>query len=739
MLSVNIFTNQCSVSFYSSRMRRCLYSLMLIYGGLFVHMSTTLGLDQRLANSSLTVPLEPTSENFDYQVENAFPGISFVRPVAIVTPPGDTDRVFVVEQDGRIYVVSNLADPVKTLFLDRAGIILRPGNEAGMLGLAFHPNWQANGYFYVYSVFNTTTSVGSGLHDRLSRFQIDPSDANKVLEDSELPILSQFDQASNHNGGDLHFGPDGYLYLSTGDEGGGGDRYRNSRRIDKDFFSSIIRIDVDRLQGNLEPNDHPAIHLDGDGFAYYKIPNDNPFIGATEFNGSEILASDVRTEFFAVGLRNPWRFSFDSNVIYCADVGQYVWEEVNIIESGGDYGWNFKEGAHAFSGSIPSGVALIDPIVEYPHSNGPAIPGGIAQGYSITGGVVYRGLFNIQLQGYYVFGDVSGRIYALHYDESTGTAEDFRQLTSMSSPVAFGKDPVNGDVLIASLGGTVYRLINNTESGSDIPETLSATGAFSDLDNLIPSEGIVPYDVNVTFWSDYAIKTRWFSVPDLSDTLDFDSIENWSFPDGTIWIKHFEMEMVEGDVSSQKRLETRFLVKNSEGTHGFTYRWRADGSDADLVSFEGMDETFTVYEADGVTILREQEWRYPSRSECIQCHTSQGGHALAFGTLQLNREHDYDSGPINQIQALSDVGYFDSPVADVSSFSALSDINDESVSLEDRARSYLHANCVQCHQTDGPSLGNWDARVSLDLASSGLVNGELVNDQGDTMLSLIHI
>jgi mono/diheme cytochrome c family protein len=226
------------------------------------------------------------------------------------------------------------------------------------------------------------------------------------------------------------------------------------------------------------------------------------------------------------------------------------------------------------------------------------------------------------------------------------------------------------------------------------------------------------------------IKSRWFSVPDVSDTMTFDAIGNWTFPSGTVWIKHFDLEITNGVAASKRRLETRFIVKNDEGVHGFTYKWNAPETDADLVDRRGEDEVIFIYNSNG-SLLREQTWHYPARSECLQCHTSAGGFAAGFNTVQLNRAHDYVNGPKNQIAALSDVGYFDSPVTGVHTLPALAASDDGSVSLEYRVRSYLQANCVACHQPGGSAQGNWNARIATLTDNAGLINGGLVNDQGD--------
>jgi len=203
----------------------------------------------RKPNSTLAFPLEP----YQYSTVEAFPGLDFRGPLAVVSPPGETNRLFVVEWEGRIQVITNLANPSKTLFLDISSRVNQSG-EGGLLGLAFHPGYQTNRYFFVYYTLETTTEAGTGFHDRLSRFEISSIDSNQASADSELPLITQFDEDSNHNGGDIHFGPDGYLYLSLGDEGGAGDSFNNSKSITNDFFSAILRIDVDHRPGSLAPN-----------------------------------------------------------------------------------------------------------------------------------------------------------------------------------------------------------------------------------------------------------------------------------------------------------------------------------------------------------------------------------------------------------------------------------------------------------------------------------------------------
>jgi uncharacterized repeat protein (TIGR03806 family) len=316
----------------------------------------------------------------------------------------------------------------------------------------------------------------------------------------------------------------------------------------------------------------------------------------------------------------------------------------------------------------------------------------------------------------------------LRYDGVTTVP--FQRIGGASGPVAFGRDPRNGDVLIAQLNNNqIGRLIYSpTSSGAPLPPTLADSGAFSDLTTLAPNPGIVAYDLNVPFWSDNAIKTRWFSIPNTNLAMGFSPNGNWSFPTGTVWIKHFELELTNGVPESRKRLETRFIIKNTNGVYGVTYRWDSTAN-ATLVSEAGLDETFTISDAG---TLRTQVWHYPSRSECLACHTSHGGFALGFNTPQLNRDLDYAGTVTNQVEALRLAGYFSNAVSNRHVLPDLAHATNNAVSLEYRVRSYLAANCVQCHQPGGIVSAMWDASLSTPGPLTGIINGSLHNDFGNT-------
>lgn len=680
---------------------------------------------QRVPNTSLT-NLPPQPPQFGYTVNNAFPTVSLSQPVCIASPPQETNRLFILEKTGNIIVITNLAAPTRTVFMS---LPVLSDSESGLLGLAFHPGYATNGYFFVFSSRDANPPNGDR-HQVISRFQVTATNANVALTNTELMLISQSDNAGNHNGGDLHFGPDGYLYASVGDEGAQYNGSLNAQVITNNFFSAILRIDVDKRPGNLPPNPHPASSTN------YFIPADNPFVGVTNFNGHTFSATNVRTEFYAIGFRNPWRFNFDpaTGLLYIGDVGQDVYEEVDVMPKGGNGGWAYYEGLHVasqlYSGqpgilstnNAPPG--LIFPIQEYPHNGTAGYTGN-----AVIGGVVYRGNRLSQLYGAYVFSDNgSGNVWILRYDGSNTVP--FQLITTASGPSAFGTDPRNGDILIAQLNNNqIGRLDYTTTTNPPLPATLANVGAFSDLTTLAPAAGIVPYDLNVPFWSDNAIKTRWFSLPNTNLTIGFSPTGNWSFPTGTVWIKHFELELTNGVPASRRRLETRFIVRNTNGIYGVTYRWDSP-TNATLVPESGLNEAFTINDGG---ILRTQIWHYPSRSECLACHTAAGGYALGFRTEQLNRNFTYGSLPTNQISALSAAGYFSAPVSnDPATLLVLAPATNTAFSLEYRARSFLAANCSQCHQPGGTAhQANWDARITTPTTSAGLVKAIPVNNFGN--------
>ena len=352
-------------------------------------------------------------------VVDAFPNLSFTRPLSIQHAGDDTDRLFVVEQSGVISVFPNEPEvDEREIFMDIQARVTDLSNEQGLLGLAFHPEFETNGYFYVnYTAPSPDRTV-------ISRFSVLEDDKNRANSASETVLLTYDQPYGNHNGGHLAFGPDGYLYIAAGDGGSAGDPLNNGQDRST-LLGSILRIDVDsKVNGN-----------------DYGIPDDNPFAGNDE---------GYREEIYAYGLRNPWRFSFDAETgeLWAGDVGQNSREEIDIIESGLNYGWNIMEGTNCYpSGSDCEKEELKLPVYDYSHSNGDR---------SVTGGFIYRGTDIPKLTGLYIYADfISGRIWALDVSDPDNpeNTEIFDADFNISS---FGVDADN-ELYITGFDGNIYR------------------------------------------------------------------------------------------------------------------------------------------------------------------------------------------------------------------------------------------------------------------------------------------
>jgi uncharacterized repeat protein (TIGR03806 family) len=645
------------------------------------------GLDARPDNVTCVAPARAAG-GVSVDFADVFPGLpSISSPTKILLEPVASPRWFVLRKSGQL-VVFDPANATSTAnFLDLSGVV-RTASEGGLLGMAFHPDYPA-----VPEVFLSYTINGSSTEMRsvISRFVLDnvTSPGAGTVEQ----VIIEIDQfASNHNGGDISFGSDRLLYIGLGDGGGGGDPQetgQDTRRL----LGSMLRIDII-----------------GTG-AGYTIPGNNPFPAGAKCGPGSGNANNC-PEIYAWGLRNPWRWSFDrpTGVLWLADVGQNAWEEINQIERGGNYGWDCREGTHDFETTGCSGT-FDEPISEYSHAAG---------NRSITGGFVYRGSSIPTLQGRYVFGDFeSGRIWALATDGMGGYTNE--ELIATPHGVSSFAIDADGELYYADFfGGRILQLVPRGGGVDPVPDLLSASGCVDPGDITLPYSGLVPYDINAPFWSDGAGKDRHIGVPN-GTTISINAEDDWDFPPGTVLVKNFRL--------NGSLIETRHLMRHPDGAWaGYTYEWNATETEATRVR-GGKVETI-----DG------QDWVFPDESECLQCHTAAAGVALGPETSQMNRDFTYpQTGRTHgQLETLNAISLFSSPLqGDPATLPSIPDPMDAAADLAERARSYLHTNCAQCHQPGGPTPVDVDLRFSTSMANTNAC--DIVPDAGDLGLNMARI
>ncbi len=633
----------------------------------------TVGLDSKPQNLTCLAPDRPQNST-TVTVSNAYPNLSFNQPTKIVLEPvASNPRWFVLEKTGRMEVFDVVSPASADLYLDFSGLNLHTGSEGGLLGMAFHPDYPNTAEIFVYY---TRFHSGPEMRSRISRLILDDvGNPSPIGSGTVEQVIIEIDQDfNNHNGGDIDFGPDGLLYIGLGDGGSGGDPFDRAQDTTT-LLGSMLRIEVR-----------------GTG-AGYTIPAGNPNAG-NALCGPGTGAAQACPEIYAWGLRNPWRWSFDpvTDLLWLGDVGQNEWEEINIVRNGENYGWDCREGANDYPGTCTS--AFVDPVAQYPHSNG---------NVSVTGGHVYYGTEIAGLTGRYVFADfASGRIWALQGDEPSGFT--LEELINTSSAISsFGVGP-GSELYFTDYGGSIMRLESGGSGQDAVADLLSDSGCVDPADITQPYSGLVPYDINAPFWSDGAAKDRYIAIPDGS-SISIDANDDWVFPRGTVLVKNFRL--------GGQLIETRHLMRHPDGVWaGYTYEWNPAQTEANRVR------------GGKVVNINGQDWIYPDEAECLRCHTSIATVALGAETAQLNGDFTYPSTSrtANQLETLDHIMMFSSPLPDVSTLQALADPMDVTADINDRARAYLHTNCASCHQPGGPTPVNLDLRYTTSLADTNACN-----------------
>jgi len=593
-----------------------------------------------------------------YRVERAHPQARLSCPIAVAHQPGSDRLIYVTEPwSYRPSTVMRMRDDEGA----HEPEVLIPADDTTVhYAITFHPNFADNGYVYIGS--NGSKSPDGRIppdddrrFTRITRYVIDREPPYRFHPESATVIIEW--DSNGHNGGDMAFAADGMMFVGSGDGTSDSDADRMGQNL-ASLRSKILRIDVD----------HPDEDVPNDG-RHYSVPRDNPIFDP----GSPIATvEDARPETWAYGLRQPWRLSYDASrgQLWVGNQGQDLWEQIYLIERDANYGWSILEGTHPFHREQPAGpTPFSKPVAEHPHSEARAM----------TGGLVYTGSALPELRGAYLYADYStGRIWGIRHDGEQVTWHELIADTTLQI-TGFGTDS-KGELLICDHQpgdkGGFYRLVPAppaAEHEDHFPRSLTESGLFADVSTHRMVPGVVPYQPASPLWSDGTHKARFFALPPVKDpagalvpaTIGVTSSRGWNFPDGTVLVKSFAIDEVEGDPSTRRWIETRFMLKEQGEWAGYSYEWNDEQTDAVLVDAAGKDREFTIRTADlgddgqGV---RNQLWHYPSRTECMVCHSRASNFVLGLCTVQLNHDFDYAAvlgeghGTDNQLRTLERLG-----------------------------------------------------------------------------------
>jgi uncharacterized repeat protein (TIGR03806 family) len=603
-------------------------------------------------------------------------------------------------------------------------VVLKGDENTVYYDICFHPDYSKNHFVFIGS----NGSYGGPKRSRITRYTVNYTSSGSA-ELSSPKVIIEWD-SDGHNGAAITFGLDGYLYVTSGD--GTSDSDTNMRGQDLSHLTAkVLRIDVNATVGSLA----------------YRIPADNPFVNR----------EGTRAETWAYGLRNPWRITTDSATgrIWVTQNGQDLWEQVYLLQKGANYGWSVMEGAHPFYITREKGPdQFTPPVADHHHS----------EARSLTGGIVYQGdaVALSSLKGAYLYGDYStGKVWAIWHDGKQLVKHS--EIADTPHAITGFESGSSGAIWILDhLGKAIYELIQNSTASTEstFPRKLSDTGLFTNLSTHQMADGVISYSVNSPLWSDGAFKARWFAIPDRSvgeqttedRRIEFQNENGWTFPNDTVLIKSFALETRVGDPASRRWIETRLMVRQQNEWVGYSYRWNQEGTDAELVDKNGIDVEYILDDASVSEGKRIQKWHYPSRAECMVCHSRAANYTLGLQTSQMNRVHSYDGWNDNQLYALERMGLFKvnqqqfaPPPTETSDSTEkvpqrswvtnskmlpssadrlpkLVDPYDSQFALHDRVRSYFDANCASCHVPAGGGNAAIHLKNGIPLEATGLLD-----------------
>ena len=685
-----------------------------------------------------------------FRTRKAFPKLKLNLPIFGAHVPGSDWMLAGVQTKSALVRFKDNAD------VESAETLLE-FPEMVIYNATFHPKFSENGFLYIGSTGPATTGFVPESAERfqefkeksvrITRFRMDPQTFE--FDPKSATLILEW-ESNGHSGADCAFGNDGMLYITTGDGTSDSDLIETGQGMDH-LLSKLLRIDVD----------HP------DPGKTYSVPKDNPFV---ELKGA-------RPETWAYGFRNPWRVTCDRKTgdIWVGNNGQDLWEQVYRVERGANYGWSVMEGSHVFYAERKHGpTPFVKPTTEHSHS----------EARSLTGGVVYHGAKLPELRGAYIYGDHStGKIWGVKHDGKQVTYH--RELVDTPFHITHFCLDSHGELLVldhqADDKGNMYFLEPTPESEISIPKSqtafprkLSESGLFASVKEHTMLPGVIPYSVNAPLWSDGAHKARWMAIPHDPDRkgppIDMTVNRGWNVPDDTVLVKSFALHGQAGQPETRRWIETRFLVKQQGEWFGYSYEWNDEQTDGLLVENAGKDREFTIRDPQAQNGLRKQTWHYPSRTECMVCHSRAANFVLGLSSLQMNRDHDYGGVIDSQFRVfehlglvklaswqtehthairreLQETGLADKELDEAvkqrtasreqrgypktemlamspASFPKLADPYDRQADLAERARSYLHANCAICHI----EAGGGNAQIQLEYLTP-LAKAKLLNEK----------